>query len=350
MFKLLRHAELWLPSYASSRLRHSAESQPAHKIFVMLGDHFEPFWQTQDFALAARRMRMWRTQWPAVAERAVRDSAGRKPKHTFFFPAEEYRAEFLDQLAEMAQQGIGDVEVHIHHGGESRQSYIDALSAYLECLHDRHGLLHLVDGKRAFGFIHGNWALDNSHPDGLFCGIDHEIRLLKELGCYADFTMPSGNSPTQSRIVNQIYWVTENFPGKKSYDRGVRAMAGQGRQGELLMISGPLGLRWRERLRPRLETGEVAGYDLPSAYRTQRWFDLAPRLGDSLFLKLYTHGTQERNASPLLDGALLQLYQTIAAEARRRGMEYYFVSAWEMYCELLARIDAVSSRHSPSSS
>jgi len=53
------------------------------------------------------------------------------------------------------------------------------------------------------------------------------------------------------------------------------------------MITGPLGLRFAERLLPRLETGELAGYDLPTASRVRRWFDLAPAIGDDLFLKLY---------------------------------------------------------------
>jgi hypothetical protein len=46
-----------------------------------------------------------------------------------------------------------------------------------------------------FGFIHGNWALDNSLPHGKSCGLDSEIALLRDLGCYGDFTMPSGASP-----------------------------------------------------------------------------------------------------------------------------------------------------------
>ena len=35
-----------------------------------------------------------------------------------------------------------------------------------DCLTDDHGLLRQQDGRTVFGFIHGNWALDNSRPDG----------------------------------------------------------------------------------------------------------------------------------------------------------------------------------------
>ena len=54
------------------------------------------------------------------------------------------------------------------------------------------------NGRVVFGFIHGNWALDNSRPDGKYCGLNNEITLLRDLGCYADFTMPSGASPTRA--------------------------------------------------------------------------------------------------------------------------------------------------------
>jgi hypothetical protein len=82
---------------------------------------------------------------------------------------------------------------------------------------------------------------------------------------------------------------------------------------------------------PRLETGEIAGYDLPTHARVRRWFDLAPTLGEDLFLKLYTHGAQERNFDPLLDGGLSNLFGWLAEEADRRKIEVHWATAWQMY-------------------
>ena len=110
----------------------------------------------------------------------------------------------------------------------------------------------------------GRWTI--RCPDGRWCGLNNEITLLRELGCYADFTMPSGNSPTQSRTVNTIYWVDRR--SRRSRDlttAGVAVRAGQAGSGDLLMIPGPFGVRWSERLIPRLETGELACQDLPYA-------------------------------------------------------------------------------------
>jgi hypothetical protein len=97
------------------------------------------------------------------------------------------------------------------------------------------------------------------------------------------------------------------------------------------MITGPVGVRLGERLLPRIETGEIAGYDLPTPSRVKQWFDLAPTIGDDLFLKLYTHGAHDRNLNPLLNGALDNLYAWIAEEADRRGVEIHWASAWQMY-------------------
>jgi hypothetical protein len=97
------------------------------------------------------------------------------------------------------------------------------------------------------------------------------------------------------------------------------------------MITGPVGLRFGGRLAPRLETGEIAGYDMPTPSRVRHWFDLAPTIGDDLFLKLYTHGAQERNLEPLLNEGLGNLFGWLAEEADRRGIEIHWATAWQMY-------------------
>jgi hypothetical protein len=164
------------------------------------------------------------------------------------------------------------------------------------------------------------------------CGLNGEIALLRDLGCYADFTMPSLPSATQGRVVNQVYWCTNNADDRpRSFDQGIEATVGGGSQGDLLMITGPLGLRFAGRVLPRLETGEIAGYDLPTPARVHHWFDLAPTIGDDVFIKLYTHGAPERNLEPLLNGGLSNLFCWLAAEADRRGIEIHWATAWQMY-------------------
>ncbi len=240
-------------------------------------------------------------------------------------------------------KGIADVEVHLHHDGEGRQNFIDRISTFCSVLNRDHGLLRKRNGRLTFGFIHGNWALDNSRPDGRWCGLNDEIQVLRNLGCYADFTMPSGDSPTQARLVNTIYFSKDDPDRPKSYDDGVPVTPGGEVEGDLLMIPGPLGMRWRDRWLPRLETGELCHGNVATPYRVRRWVDLAPRIGSDTFVKLYTHGAQERNSSVLLHDALELAFNLVVEEAKRRNCAVYFVSAWQMYLA----IDAIRQRRDP---
>jgi hypothetical protein len=342
---LLRNSQLWGPGYAKQRVRRFTTSRPIplERIWVAIADHYEPRWGGAYLETAQARVGLWSSAWPAIASRCKPDAAGSPPQYTFFFPEEEYHPTLIEPLAQMVFEKIADIEVHLHHDGEGRQNFIDRITSFCKVLHGEHGLLRTRDGKLAFGFIHGNWALDNSRPDGRWCGLNDEIQILAGLGCYADFTMPSGDSPTQAHLINTIYRCKDDPDRPKSYDDGVPVTPGGGIEGDLLIIPGPLGIRWRDRLLPRLETGELAGYDAATPYRVKRWVELSPRIGADSFVKLYTHGAQERNSSHLLCGGLEEAFDLLVAEADRRGCAIYFVSAWQMYLA----IDAIRQRLDP---
>jgi hypothetical protein len=336
--QLIHNSQIWGPSYIRQRLRQitQRDANPLRRVWVTIADHYEPRWRRADLSTARSRVALWRTAWPEIARQCKPDSAGNTPRYTFFFPEEEYHPTLMEPLAEMVRGGTADVEVHLHHDGEGRQNFVDRISSFCRVLHSEHGLLRKRDGKLTFGFIHGNWALDNSRPDGRWCGLNDEIRVLRDLGCYADFTMPSGDSPTQARLVNTIYYCNGDPDRPKSYDDGLAVTAGGGVEGDLLMISGPLGMRWRDRWLPRLETGELRYGNVATPYRVRRWVDLAPRIGTDTFLKLYTHGAQERNSSALLRGVLESAFNMLVEEADRRGCAVHFVTAWQMYLAIEA--------------
>ena len=333
--KFPKNANLWLPAYVRDRARHLVHSRPAKRLWVAITDHHEPHGNTT-LDVAHARVATWQHLWPTIAAAAPKDADGRSPCFTFFYPQEEYQRDLLNSLAELSRSGTTDVEVHLHHFNDTAAGFAEKLRAFTTCLHNEHGLLHLHEGRLVFGFIHGNWALDNSHPTGHACGVTGELQILRDLGCYADFTMPSLPSPTQSRILNKIYWTTGDPTQPRGFDRGVEATVGGGRRGDLLMITGPTGIRFRDRLLPRLETGELAVYDPPTPYRVQRWLDLAPRIGDDIFLKLYGHSAREDNAAALLGsldrpGTLEPMFQWIHLAAQERGLELHWASAYQMF-------------------
>jgi len=326
---LPRHAEIWLGPYARQRLSFwlGAGQRKVKRVWFTIADHYEPYWHNTDDAVATERVAQWLRFWPEIARRHE-DSTGRAPQYCFFYPEEEYRPHLMDSLASLVRDGVGDVEIHLHHDQDSEQAFLERMEGFIQTLHSRHGLLRNEGDGIVFGFIHGNWCLDNSRPDGRWCGLNNEISLLRRLGCYADFTMPCGPLPMQSRTLNTIYWAVDDPAKPKSYDRG--EPAGRGSTGDLLMIPGPFGLRFQGRLAPRMETGEIAHNDPPTEYRVKRWLDLAPRIGGECFLKLYTHGTQEKNSRLLLGGGLDRLFTYLRAECGRRGWELRYATAWEM--------------------
>ena len=334
---LPRYADIWLPGYLWGQWRRSSWNTGPARVWLTIADHYEPYWRNKSDEKAVERVNLWAAKWPEIAQRN-RDSEGNPAQYSFFYPQEEYRAHLLDTIADLCHKGLGDVEVHIHHGGEGAQNFIDRMSGFIETLVTRHALLRRQNGRIIFGFIHGNWALDNSRPDGLCCGLNNEITILRDLGCYADFTMPSGAEPTQSRMLNTIYWATDDPGLPKSYDTGVPALPNGSHRGDLLMIPGPLGIRWRERLMPRMEVAEIAHNDLPNPQRVRRLLSLAPRIGHDIFIKLHTHGTQEANSAALLGGGLDQLFQLMLAECQRRGHSLRYVTAWGMYEAVLSAL------------
>jgi hypothetical protein len=334
---LPRRCDIWLAGYVRTRLGqwlNRPDPRVRRRVWVTIADHFEPLAGGVSRSAASDCVLRWRRCWPEIAARHA-DSSGRRPVYTFFYPEEEYHPTYLEPLAEMTADGIAEVEVHLHHEGETAQHFVDRVGRFTTTLSARHGLLRREAGRIRFGFIHGNWALANSLPGGRWCGVKNEIRLLRDLGCYADFTMPSGALESQARLVNRLYWAIDTGDGRKAHDTGILLQPGRP-AGDLLMIPGPLGLRYRERLLPRMETGEIAVYDPPTPYRVRRWLAIAPRIGNDIFIKLFTHGAQARHIGTLLDGGLTTLFDAIAAACRQNGFDFYYVSAWQMYRTAMA--------------
>src|SRR5262245_13097177 len=249
-------------------------SRPVHAL-ICIADHFEPHWQRPAAAVARDRVARWRSEYPMLAAR-YSDSRGQSPQQTFFFPAEEYDPALVEPLAAIARFGFGDVEVHLHHDNDSSAGLRQQLLEFTTALHDRHGLLvREMDGRIRYGFIHGNWALDNSRPDGRWCGVNDELTVLRETGCYADFTMPSAPAACQTSTINSIYYAVDDPLRPKSHDRGTLARAGRPPPADaLLLIQGPLLLDWRLRkhgLWPRIENGDLTAQRPPTLARLWNW-------------------------------------------------------------------------------
>jgi hypothetical protein len=332
-----RNLHLWLPAYLARR-RTRTTRKPVHVLFCFV-DHFEPAWGKADVVKQSERVARWCRDYRSLAARH-RDADGRPPQHSFFYPEEEYRVEHLDQLAALCAEGLGEIEVHLHHHDDNEQNFRRTVSGFVDTLHHRHGALSRdpATGTIRFGFIHGNWALDNSRGDGRWCGINNEIALLAELGCYADFTLPSAPSDTQTRTVNSIYYATDDPKRPRSHDFGEPVRVGGRASGDLMIVQGPLALDWRDRVRgvfPRIENADVRRSRPPTPARVDLWVRTAVHvLGrpDWVVVKIHTHGTQERDMDTLLGAEADAMYSYLEARYND-GAEYvlHYVTARELY-------------------
>jgi hypothetical protein len=332
-----RNLQIWLPDYLRRRRRPKVAG-PTHVMFCFV-DHFEPAWGKADFATQQRRVQRWCTEYRALAVRH-RDADGVHPQHTFFYPEEEYAPEHLDALQSLCADGFGEIEVHLHHDNDTEANFRATISRFCTLLHERHGSLPRDPrtGALRFGFIHGNWCLDNSRPDGRWCGINNELVLLRELGCYADFTLPSAPSDTQTATINSIYYATDDPAAPKSHDRGVPVRVGGTPSGDLLLVQGPLGLNWKDRragIMPRIENADVRGGQPPTRERIDAWIDAGIHVEgrpDWVFVKVHTHGTQERDIDTLL-GPPVDAMHAYLESAYNDGERYvlHYVTAREAY-------------------
>lgn len=344
-----RNLHLWLPeSLLTSSFSGLDENLDAPlDVYLAVCDHFEPEWGRPGKSIARERVDLWRREYPRQFGR-FHDSDGRPPQHTFFFPADEYAPEYLDPLAELCGEGYGDVDIHLHHDHDTADNLRRTLLDFKQTLHDRHGLLRrdAITGEIQYGFIHGNWALCNARPDGRWCGVNEELTILRETGCYADFTLPSAPSDTQTRTINSIYYA-QDIPGRpKSHDTGTPARVGQlAPIDQLLLVQGPLLLNWQNRKRglfPRIENGDLTAANPPTWERLQLWLRAnvhvtgAPR---SLFVKLHTHGCKSGNDQMWLSGPAAAFHNELARQASRRpNFRYHYVTAWEM-AQLVHRLE-----------
>ncbi|MET0330855.1 MAG: hypothetical protein ABW154_05425 [Dyella sp.] len=332
-----RHMQIWLWPYLRRR-RPPAVAGPIHVMFCFV-DHFEPAWGKVELAVQRARVDRWCRDYRTLAS-THRDADGRPPQHTFFYPEEEYLEEHLTKLAELCADGFGEIEIHLHHDNDTPENFRATIDRFNRLLHERHGALPRdpQTGQLRFAFIHGNWSLDNSRADGRWCGINNELILLRELGCYADFTLPSAPSDTQTRISNAIYYASDDPLRPKSHNDGELVRVGGTPSGDLMIVQGPLGLNWRDRrfgIIPRIENSDVRKAAPPTPARVDAWVRSGIHVQgrpEWVFIKVHTHGTQERDMDTLL-GAPAHAMHTHLETAYNDGQRYvlHYVSAREMY-------------------
>lgn len=337
-----KYVHRWIGGYGRHWLRNLGlprTEEPRHVLFALC-DHFEPLWGGASDARGRARVTRWVDDYPKLASE-FRDGDGRPPRHTFFFPGEQYAPAYLDSLGRLARAGLGEVELHLHHDADDAPKLAHDILSYAGA-YAKHGHLSRdADGRLRYGFIHGNWCLANSRRDGRWCGVDSELSVLFDTGCYADFTFPSAPDETQPSIVNQIYWPAGDPARARAHESGVRARVGLRMDGRILMIQGPLALARRQgRIGFRIESAALTANDPATESRIDTWVSQAIHvegLPDWIFVKVHTHGAPEAQAASLLGEPGRAMHRALGARYNDgKRFVLHYVTAREMFNIALA--------------
>jgi hypothetical protein len=326
-----RQYATFLPDYARWAMRGRMPPlhgpRPTH-VFVLIADHFEP---DGDVAWVDE----WAARYAVLAARH-RDSMGRQPQHTWFYPGEQATDAILTSLQRMTRSGLGEVELHYHHGSDTtasaRDKYRQAIDAF-----QSFGFLKTVNGDTKFAFVHGNSGLDNSNGP-IMCGVNDELRLLRELGCFADFTFPTLFEDSQPGVVNSIYAARDD-DGPKSYQRRLPLATLSKGEADLMIFEGPLIFSPSLKIRHLffdLDDGDIHASEHATPARADRWVRANVHVAerpDWVFVKLFAHGASSRGDAEACLGADFDRTLSYLERAYNDGSRYvlHYITAREAY-------------------
>jgi hypothetical protein len=351
----LFHVLRWVPQSYWQRLMRSSTGHRPHHLIICLADHFEPSIipgageRHASLEEQQRRLEHWCKTYPSVVDR-WRDHDGRPFIHTYFYPAEQYHPSLVDRLAAHCRNGWGEIEIQLHHGiaapdtpDETRRKIV----SFRDALSQRGCLSHATgDSLPRYAFVHGNWALANSNNNKA-CGVDCEMQILAETGCFADFTLPSAPNPAQVSKINAIYECALPLSQRAPHRRGIDLRRGQAVHQFPLIVQGPLLLSFADRPgRGRfahIENSALAAPTPPTIERLHLWRNMnivVQGRPDWIFIKLHCHGMDPNDEEVML-GSLQQDFLRELKEWAGNGSHFrlHFVSAREMVNIILAACD-----------
>lgn len=344
----------WMPGYVWQRISRPAPRGHVHLIFA-LADHFEPSFVIGNGQARAplseqeRRVEEWCTEYPCAVN-AWRDHEGRPFAHTYFFPAEQYDRGLLDRLAGHCRAGWGEIEIHLHHGmnaPDTAEKTRSLLVRFRDTLVRDHGSLCYMDGSDdpRYAFVHGNFALANS-ANGYACGVDSEMEILADTGCYADLTLPTAAfHPAQIAKVNSIYECSLPLSSRAPHRKGLPLKVGRAPQTLPINVQGPLVPDFDKHARNgfgRVENAALTGGNPPSLRRLRLWKRAAITVEgrpDWLFVKLHCHSMDSSQRESVIGTGMRQFLDELVNGARDRNETIHFVTAREMVNIILAACD-----------
>src|SRR5438105_10289813 len=179
-------------------------------------------------------------------------------------------------LAEHCHAGWGEIEIHLHHGipePDTAENLRRTLIAFRDALAFRHGCLAFEEGSQIpkYVFAHGNFALANS-AGGALCGVDSEMAVLAETGCYADMTLPAApGHPAQTAKINSLYECALPLTQAAPHRRGRDLRVSHAPSTFPLIVHGPLTVDFGRSAKPRIDNASITRKNPLSVRRLGLW-------------------------------------------------------------------------------
>ncbi len=324
-----KNIHLWLPEYIWSIIDKTnpvySIDQGKHLMFL-IADHHEHPLEDGDAKISATN---WYDDYRSVVD-GITDSYGNPFRYTWFYPYDDERTpSALVVVNQMVYDGYGELEFHWHNSHVTATQFRKELESGVNWFNGFGAMKTAEKNSRsAFGYVAGNWNLDNGlmRPSKMD-GPTYEIRDLKSLGGYADFTFPN-HSASQSHWFSSLYYVKDD-ESPKSYDEGKRASVEESHD-DFLIFQGPTSLDFRTRA---TEYGTLESWwrgDWGS--RIENWWKNSPYvIGKPAwrFIKVYTHGVQSKDL--ILSDDFKGLLKKLVTFCEENNIKLHFVSAREAF-------------------
>ena len=324
-----KRIDIWLKSYIRGLFSDPDTKEQTVDIMLLFVDHFE-------LNGHADRLEAWEVRYPQIAKKHF-DSDGHHPKHSLFYAMDLMHEHELERLQHLVTEGVGEFELHWHHDHDTEETFSHKLTEAMKIFHKYGYMKPYKEGQNAcFSFIHGDWSLGNSRGEK-YCGVDNEISLLMEAGCYGDYTFPALFNEAQPPMINNIYYSTNNDQ-KASYFKGRVASVDQSQtDDEFMVFQGPLTINWkdwRHKWHPTIEDGDISRFpthDDPK--RIDSWIRQKIHVKGQptwQFVKIFCHGAQDHQSvvSDTTD-RMFEYLETNYNDGKRYRLHY--VSAREAY-------------------
>lgn len=325
---------IWLPNYFLNSNANDINNIENGHVLFLIADHHEPGHGERGI----RKSTAWCEAYKGNID-GIYDDYRNSVQYTWFYPYDHLNSHVLFNLNELVYEGLGEIEFQWHHGPDTNETFPPKLEAAVTWFNSHGCMLPLGSNPQPqFGFVHGNWALDNSRGNPDQCGVNRELDILKKYGCYADFTFSTLGTLAQPTKVNSIYYAKDT-DSAKSYNTGEDAKVGSRNTG-FMIFEGPMCCDLHDLI------WDCAALESTSPFKPHRinlWLKYAPTVKGKpewLFVKVYTHGVQSKNV--ILSEQFRDMFAHLKSTCKQKGLSLHFVTAREAYNMVKAAEDGHS--------